>query len=119
MADFPRLKTGAVEQYPAVKQVERPVRVLRFLDGGEQRFPEKGGAARRWVLRLELLDEAEMRLLEDFFVAQKGRFGTFTFTDPRDGAAYENCSLESDRMEAEFAGEGTGGTTLVIRQNWE
>ncbi len=38
MNEFPKLKTGAVLQYPAAKRLECLTQVTRFLDGSEQRF---------------------------------------------------------------------------------
>ena len=100
MASFPALKTGAVAQYPSDRARRFSTQVLRFLDGSEQRFPGFGAPLKRWLIRLELLDEAELAGLEDFFVEQGGQAGTFAFTDPWDGTVYANCSFESDTMTA-------------------
>lgn len=117
MADFPTLKTGAVLQYPAERALEFSTEVLRFVDGSEQRFRGYGAPLRRWMVRLDLLDDAELKRMETFFEASQGALGSFQFTDPRDGAVYANCSLEEDEMTIEFNAEQQGRTVLVVREN--
>ena len=50
MANFPRLTTGAVTQYPSSRNMTYSTHVLRFVDGREQRFREVGGPVRSWVV---------------------------------------------------------------------
>ncbi len=117
MATFPVLKTGAVAQYPLDRSRRFSTEVLRFLDGSEQRFAQFGTALKRWVIRLELLDEAELAGVEEFFVEQAGRAGSFSFTDPWDGTVYPRCSFDSDTMSAEYRGQGDGAASIVVREN--
>ena len=67
MARFPKLKTGAVAQYPVVRELRRSTEVKKFLDCGEQRFRDFAAARRRWVIALEKLDETETARLARFF----------------------------------------------------
>jgi hypothetical protein len=117
MATFPKLKTGAVLQYPAERSMEYSTEVLEFADGTEQRYRDGGSALHRWVIRLELLNEQEMSALASFCNQQQGRFGSFPFQDPWDGAEYPNCSLEDDVFTEEWLGEARGRTVLVVREN--
>lgn len=116
MSAFPTLKTGAVMQYPASRSVECATQVFRFVDGSEQRFRERL-AAKRWVIRLERLDEEELQRLEEFFGAVQGRAGSFSFVDPWDDVTYDDCSLEGDELAVELSGEMRGQTVLVVREN--
>src|SRR5215471_12098923 len=116
MADFPQLKTSAVAQYPARRSVRYRNEVVRFVDGAEQRYRDSGGPLHEWEIRLELLDEGELATLESFFASQQGAFGTFRFTDPWSGQAYENCSLSADAMQITASGEMRGATSLVVRE---
>jgi len=117
VASFPALKTGAVAQYPSDRARRYSTQVLRFLDGSEQRFAEFGAPLKRWLIRLELLDETELAGIEDFFVEQGGQAETFTFTDPWDGTVYANCSFEGDTMTAVYRGQGDGAASVVVKEN--
>ncbi len=117
MGTFPVLKTGAALQYPAGRVLEHSTSVQVFVDGGEQRFREYAGPARRWVIRLGLLDEAELAALEDFLIAQQGGLGSFAFTDPWEGTTYPDCSLEADTTPLEWQDLMSGRTTVVVVEN--
>jgi len=117
MASFPLLKTNAVMQYPAAREFHFANSVLRFLDGSEQCYRESRDALRRWMVRLDLLDETELAGLQAFFVTEQGRFGSFSFTDPWDGTEYTDCSLDQDSFAFQLSGEMRASTVLVVRQN--
>jgi hypothetical protein len=117
MANFPRLKTNAVMQYPATREFRFANAVLRFVDGGHQCYRESRDPLRRWLVRLDLLDEAELARLQTFFAAEQGRSGSFSFTDPWDDEEYADCSLDQDSFEFELMGEMRATAVLVVRQN--
>jgi phage-related protein len=117
VASFPVLKTGALAQYPSDRTKRFSTLRYRFLDGSEQRFPGFGAPLRRWVIRLELLDEGELARLEEFFMEQGGRAGVFSLTDPWDGAVHANCSFENDVMTADYREAGDGRTSIVVKEN--
>jgi hypothetical protein len=117
MSAFPKLKTGAVTQYPAGRVLEHATEVMRFVDGSEQRYRRRGAAVRRWEIRLDLLDESEIARLKEFFVLEQGRFGSFSFEDPWDGSVHADCSLENDELEIQLLGEARGRLSLVVREN--
>jgi hypothetical protein len=66
------------------------------------------------VIQLSLLDEGEMAAIESFFLANQGRFLSFAFTDPWDGAAYPTCQLGSDSAALTSIDTMKGKTTLTI-----
>ena len=117
MGSFPALKTGAAAQYPIIRALQHSTQVLRFLDGTEQRFREYRSPLQKWVIRLDLLDDDELSRVEEFFVSEQGRSGSFSFIDPRDGVTYPDCSLGSDLMEMSFREEMRGQTMLIIHEN--
>lgn len=117
MAAFPQLKTGAVAQYPSHRSLTFSTRRTRFLDGSEQRFRDYPAPLHCWAIQLDQLDEAEVAAIQDFFVAQQGELGDFSFTDPWDGVEYPSCSIDSDRALREYLASGRGCTTLVVREN--
>lgn len=117
MITFPVLKSGAVAQYPAERTVAKTTWIGRFVDGSEQRFRNEATGLHKWVVRLSLLTETEMVAVREFVDNVSGRFESFTFTDPWDGAVYANCSLGNDANTIEWLGENNGRTTLTIREN--
>jgi len=117
VASFPALKTGAVAQYPSDRVKQTFTSVYRFIDGREQRVRNGSTALKRWVLRFDLLDEAELTAIEAFFLDQAGQFESFLFTDPWDNAVYPNCSFDDDSIVLHFDGPSKGVTQVTIREN--
>ena len=117
MAQFPTLKTGAIMQYPATATIRFFNRSLRFVDGGEQHYRDYKAPIHEWILRLNLLDETEVKALENFFLDQEGQYGSFEFTDPKDNVTYPDCSLVIDDLTFSMDGERRGRTTVLIREN--
>jgi len=101
MSAFPVLKTGAVAQYPLERSVRFPVQAVRFLNGSQQIYQLSAGGLRRWAIRLELLDEAEVAALISFSEAQQG--SEFAFTDPVTGDVVNKCVIGGDRLRAGLA----------------
>lgn len=114
---FPTLKTGAVMQYPAKRVLRYNTNVIRFLDGSEQRIRDTPAVLHEWIIQLDLLDESELAVLDQFFVSNQGRFGTFSFTDPWDGTVYPNCSLGGDTFSLRVNGEMRGQAFLTVRES--
>lgn len=117
MPDFPLLKTAAICQYPVSRSLEFLNEELRFLDGSRQSYAQRASSRRRWVLRLDLLSDYELRAIEDFFVLVNGAAGTFSFVDPMTGEAVSNCSFDADELVANRNEIAKGSTAIVIRQN--
>lgn len=118
MADFPTLKSGAVAQDGAAKFFQYSTRVVRFADGAEQRFRMRRGAQRQWIIRLELLSDAEAAEIFAFLEARQGRHGVFSFFDPWDEVEYPNCSLVDDDQFLDLLEHGRTAASIRIRQNW-
>lgn len=116
MSEFPRLKTGAVAQYPLAKIKKYATEVFRFLDGSEQRCRDYSAPLRRWIIQLNQLDEQEMAQIEEFFRARQGQASTFSFTDPWTGEEHPACSLEDADLISQYAEPGRGSATLVVRE---
>ena len=117
MTTFPKLKTDAVVQYPFLRRLAFQNQSLTFVDGTQQRYRDGGVARLRWEIRLSELDDGELAAVEEFFLANQGAFGSFAFTDPTDGAAYPDCSLEVDGLDVVTVAEMRGATKLAVVQN--
>lgn len=117
MSTFPTLKTGAIIQYPAQREIRFATQVLTFIDGSEQRFQLYQSPLHRWVISVDLLDQSELHQLQEFFRTQEGASQSFSFTDPWDGTNYPNCSLEGDDIVGILKEEVNGTTSLTVREN--
>lgn len=117
MSAFPKLCSGAVTQYPATRSLAYSTRVLRFVDGSEQRFPETRGVLHSWVIRLNSISESELRAVEEFFEARQGALDDFEFTDPWDDVVYPSCRMENQSLIAEHLSVGKRRTVLVVKEN--
>lgn len=114
---FPALRTGAVAQYPLVREVRYSSEVVRFLDGSEQAYRNQATSRRRWTIHLALLDDREVAALKEFFEQQKGAWGTFSFTDPWTGAVATTCSFENDTFPQAQDAENRNAGELVIYEH--
>jgi hypothetical protein len=114
MADFPILKTGAVAQYPLERRVRYSTQAVRFMDGSQQRFRLYGRGLRRWIVKLDQLDERELAALIAF--AEEQGSGTFAFTDPASGSTIANCVIAGEKFEATMEREMSGHTTVVVEE---
>jgi hypothetical protein len=117
MATFPKLKTDAVVQYPLGRTTAFRNQTLTFVDGKQQRYRDGAAARLKWEIRLANLDEGELAAIEEFFLANQGAFGSFSFTDPIDGTVYEDCSIEGDRLSVTTVAEMRGAATITVVQN--
>jgi len=114
MATFPILKTGALAQYPLAREVRFSTQAVRFIDGSQQRFRLFGNGLRRWTVKLDQLDEAELGAVIAF-VEQQGS-AAFTFTDPVNGDIVTPCAIDGEQFTAGMTREMNGQTTLTIEE---
>ena len=115
MATFPTLlKTGAVTQMPLVRATTFVTQSVRFLDGSRQTYSISGAGLRRWELRLDRLDEAELTAVMTF--AEEIGTGTFSFTDPVTGDTVPKCAISGWLVATALAGDLDGAATLGIEE---
>jgi hypothetical protein len=119
MASFPTLKTGAIAQYPAGREIRFSTHVIRFLSGQEQRYRQQACARRQWLIELHRLDEEELEALEAFFQSVQGQAGSFEFTDPFDQTVHSNCTMGHAWLEIGWTGPNEGHAALVVTANGE
>src|SRR5271165_7418767 len=110
MATFPTLSSGAIAQYPLPMCVARTAQVIRFLDGSDQRCIVRARPVRWWVIKLSLLNDAELALLEGFFAEQQGGFGRFDFPDPFSSQTITNCRLATSELNTVYDGANQGSS---------
>ena len=116
-SSFPKLKTNALAQYPATKDVRLRNQVVWFVDGVQQKYRDSSGPLHQWEIQLNQIDEGEMAAIEQFFAENQGRFGSFSFTDPWDGRVYPDCSVATDDLTLVSLDAMRGKTSFIVREN--
>ena len=111
---FPTLSSGAVTQYGSPMGFVWPAQVIRFVDGTDQRFLACGGALRRWLINLRLLNESEVASIEAFFSALGGEYSTFSFPDPISGVSVSNCRIGAPELISEYQAVDIAATSLWV-----
>ena len=114
---FPLLRTSALAQYPLDRGGRFAVETQEFLNFSRQAYRDLAAARHRWVLSLAELDESEIARLKEFFEQQRGRWGTFSFTDPWNNTVYSNCSFAEDSFPHQQPEEGRHQLRLTIYEH--
>lgn len=116
MNSFPKLKSGAIMQWPAGRTLSFSTEVLEFVNGSEQRFRHFSHPMRRWIVQLDELDEEDLTAMEAFFAQQQGQVGTFSFTDPWDGTEYAECQFDHSDVMVDYRSVLGGSAKVIIRE---
>lgn len=116
MSLFPKLRSGTALQYPTSRAICSRVRVLRFVDGSEQRFATQKDFLRKWVIEYNGLDDQESTQLENFTRDQAAIGERFALEDPWDGSVRDNCRISGDGIECLYTGPGNNSIRLEIIQ---
>lgn len=112
---FPRLRTGAIAQYPLVSSIDFSTTVLHHVDGSEQRFPQFRGKVQRWEISLERLTEDELTQLREVFDNAQVSGLPFSFVDEWN-VEHPECVFEQSDFATTVNGEQQHSTKLVIRK---
>ena len=67
MAAFPKLKTGAIAQYPVTRREQFQNQTVRFVDGTEQRYRDSAGSRLEWEIQLSRWTRANWRRSRNSF----------------------------------------------------
>src|SRR5882724_8881871 len=114
MATFPVLSSNAVLQYPAPLARVRAGRVIRFIDGSDQRFIALGKTLRSWQVKLNLLNEQELEQIELFFRARDGEYSIFDFPDPFSGMSVPNCRFGAPALATAYDSTDVGAASFWV-----
>lgn len=116
MSTFPKLKSGAIAQYPISQSKLARTWIGSFLDGTEQRFRLMGEVKRKWILDLGLLCEAEVTSIQELWQEVDGPIGTFSFECPFDGNVYAECGFGGSELKFTWDFDARAKARIVIEQ---
>lgn len=119
---FPALGNGVTTQYPfskmerfAVLRNDNPIGpryAWTWYGGGLTGFPSS--ALHGWSLGFPVIPDSDLTILENFFRAQWGRWGQFTFIDPDTNISYSKCRFDNDAFEVQHNAPNQNAVTLQI-----
>jgi hypothetical protein len=115
MQRFPKLSSGAVAQYPCERIWVRPASRIPFVDGSSKRFALKK-PKRRWVVRLEELNEGELAVVSEFHRQHLGEALGFEFEDPWTGDVVAGCHFMRAGLRLRLDGMERGSADLEIEE---
>lgn len=84
MLYYPQLFTGAVAQFPILRDEAHRTVFNALVDGSTVRAADLGAGTVRWKLRYSHLTPAESVALRTLFENARGRLNPFVFLDPTD-----------------------------------
>jgi hypothetical protein len=82
MLIYPQLPSGALAQFPVRRRHQLRTLVNTEADGTVVKLADPGAETIEWQLSYNALSDAELALLQNFFVAAAGTLNNFTFVDP-------------------------------------
>jgi hypothetical protein len=119
---FPSLSTAATTQRPFIQRVRYRTTLndnrtgMRYsyawYDAGLVGFPNRGLMG--WTLSYPSISDADMAVLEGFFLQVTGRLTTFSFTDPDSGLTYPTVRFDQDAFGYTYVALGQASTTLQL-----
>ena len=111
---FPTPFAGVAALSPLTAASRRPVGVLVFDDGTEQRFVQSAGLT-RFVLELSEISTDEKQQIVDFFETSKGSFDA-TWSIVIDAASYDFMAFADDTIAPQQTSAGVWSMTLNLVQ---
>jgi len=82
MLYYPQLESGAVSQFPVMRNMTMRTVANELPSGFTIRMADAGYQKVQWRLRYASLTDAERTALENLFEASEGQLNTFTLLDP-------------------------------------
>lgn len=112
-ATFPTLSTGAFTQLPlAVSQTFQTIRIDQEA-GQSYRYPQAANSRLGWSLSFGQITPTEAETLRAFFIAMRGPYTSFTFTDH--SGATQTCRFDQDRIDIRYLSPTARATELRLR----
>jgi hypothetical protein len=117
MALQPQLKTGALAQYPFRRTLLADVRVVRFIDGSEQRMARHALLRNRLAAPLELLTEGEAAAIGAFVEDALANPAAVEYFDAAANTQRTKCRPANATLTTVH--EGRAGSSTVVEMEEE
>ena len=117
MLYFPQLPSGATGQYPIKKTGNQRTIISSAPDGHAFKLADSGAVLVEWQLQYQNLTDAEINVLEQFFLACDGQLIAFAFADPVGNLLAWSEALDQPVWEASTLLQVTGGISRSKRRH--
>lgn len=97
MAAFPSITAS----YPLVKMLMFDTTIITYGDQSEQRISNTDSVRYKFTLKYKLLSDTDHQTIRDFFIARKGSFESFTWTDPNPPNTVYTVRFDTDNQTFE------------------
>lgn len=101
MADFDN-DVGLTPEYTFTTGSSFKTLISEGEAGKERRRSKRSTQRREWKLKFGLLTEVEADLIWDFYLARKGAYEAFTWTDPVAGGSPVTVRFEDDSLTKDY-----------------
>lgn len=115
-AAYPALYAGVYTQMPFTQGGKWCTTRNDLASGPRYGWAEWTAKRRTWVCSYPAITLAELQSRLAFFMAMRGRLGTFTFHDPQAGVDVPHCRFDTDEFAAQNLGAGQWAVTLPITE---
>jgi hypothetical protein len=113
MADYPTIHGAIITQLPYTEALEF-YNSVEVMDSDEQvAFNWVADPFHVYVVRYQVLTDAELAILENFWVSMKGPLGSFTFTG-EDGTPRTKCIFADETFRVQYVGVNQHTVELTI-----
>ncbi|GAC1700170.1 MAG: hypothetical protein NVS9B4_01050 [Candidatus Acidiferrum sp.] len=116
LAQLPYTREHRFSTYVA-DQESGPHYAYGLFGTGNTNFPGAAGLS-AWTIQYDMLSDADLALLEPFFVAMAGRYGQFQYTDPDSGTLYQRCGFDQDTLQIQYSDPGMCAVTVRICEQY-
>jgi hypothetical protein len=115
-ASYPALYTGVYTQRPFTQGARWLTTRNDLASGARYGWAEWAAKKRYWVCSYPAITPAELGSRLEFFMAMRGRLGSFTFHDSEAGADVAHCRFDADEFAARNLGAGQWSLTLPVAE---
>jgi phage-related protein len=115
MPAFPTFTAGESVHIPFGQITEYWNVINRQPHGYQYSYNILASGLKRWTIQFSLSD-TDLATLQAFWVARKGRYEEFTFTDPDTATTTAKCRFDQDSLEVRYAGPNENIVSVTIQE---
>jgi hypothetical protein len=116
MPSYPSFTGGFIIQRPWTREKEFHNAHNDMSHGYRYSFNLRATPLMRFTIEYPSLSNVDLVTLRDFFVARKGSYEEFDFTDPETTTVHTKCRFAQEAIEVNHVGWNQNGVRVVIQE---